>query len=173
MSSWHIYTDGSGKGGWAFVLYLDRDEFLYRHGVLSPKVVPTNNRAEAMAVIEAFNYIESSPELFGDSIITIHADSSYALNGLLGTWNVTTNPDIWNVLRPLYDRLRSRIKLRHVKGHSGDVGNTRADYLATIASKSFGQVEEGILPVSTMSELPRAKDKLEKPKVVRTRIRKV
>ena len=100
----------------------------------------TNNRMELTAVIEALKYLKNK------SNINLFTDSKYVMQGIeewihkwkANNWRTSKkdpvkNKELWVEL----DQLVSihNIKWNWVKGHSGDHGNERADYLATSAVK--------------------------------------
>ena len=131
-----IYTDGAckgnpGPGGWgAWLSSGAHEKELF--GGESPT---TNNRMELTAVIEALNSLKRTSD------VTVHTDSEYVRKGItewihgwkLRGWKTADkkpvkNADLWQRL----DALRGlhHVQWRWVKGHSGDVGNERADALA-------------------------------------------
>ena len=133
-----IYTDGAcrgnpGKGGWGALLkYGDKEKTL--HGGESNS---TNNRMELMAVIMALEAVNESFK------IVVTTDSKYVLQGatewLSGWkqrgWKTAAKKPVLNV--DLWQRLDKALKPRNiewkwVKGHSGHVGNERADSLANL-----------------------------------------
>lgn len=137
-----IYTDGAcygnpGPGGWAWV----REDGASGGGY---EVHTTNQRMEALAVLEAIK--THSGEL------TIYSDSAYVVNCFLQNWwrgwesrgwkNAkgvpVANQDIWRPLIKLYKE-RGGVTFQKVKGHSGIELNEKADQLAneqaTIASR--------------------------------------
>lgn len=163
----NLYTDGAsrgnpGRGGFGGVLVIDEQvaEFGGREDMT------TNNRMELMAVIEGFRKVvstssttgrESVPELVEGSIITIHTDSAYVLNGATkwiygwqkNNWITSTksevlNKDLWSELANLQQQLSKSFELSwvKVKGHSGHPENERCDVIAT----SFADVETGFNP---------------------------
>jgi ribonuclease HI len=135
--NYEIYTDGSGTGGWAFVVYLNGKEVDFQSGVLPPERAITNNRAELSAMTAALRYLYDNPNMTSDNgRVTIHADSKYVINGLLKLWGITTNLDLWEIAVDIFAKVRNRVHLAHVYGHSGVAGNERADHLAYQASKS-------------------------------------
>lgn len=134
-----IYTDGAckgnpGKGGWGVVLSF-RGAVKTLHG---GETMTTNNRMELTAVIRALEALKKP----GCKVL-LHSDSKYVLNGIeqwLPGWKQrgwktaarkpVLNQDLWqqlDALSQLHD-----IDWRWVKGHSGDVGNERADELANL-----------------------------------------
>ncbi len=134
-----IYTDGAcrgnpGCGGWGYIINNNGDEKEFR----GYKAQTTNNRMELTAVIEALKTttVESS--------IVINTDSKYVMDGInqwifrwkKNGWKTASrksvkNKDLWLLLDKL---IHSRkINWVWVKGHAGNQGNERADYLANLA----------------------------------------
>ena len=138
-----IYTDGSslgnpGPGGWGTVVVIDGKivEELGGHNKDT-----TNNRMELQAAIEALKYMHKHQK---ENIVTIHADSSYVLNGITGWifgwekngWRTANkkpvmNQEIWQELIALVREFKGKIIWQKVKGHSGHVYNDKADEIAT------------------------------------------
>ena len=132
----NIYTDGAckgnpGPGGWG-ALVVDGEN---KSEIFGGEPSTTNNRMEILAVIMALKTIIT------DSEITVFTDSKYVQKGIsewIGNWKINgwrtsnkkavKNKDLWIEL----DNLTSQLKINWmwVKGHSGHVGNDRADYLA-------------------------------------------
>lgn len=131
-----IYTDGAckgnpGPGGWgALIIYASEEKEIYGGENLT-----TNNRMELKAVIMALKEINSGRD------ITIFTDSSYVQKGISewifkwkqNGWRSSNrkpvkNKDLWVDLDDISSKFT--IKWEWVKGHSGDPGNERADYLA-------------------------------------------
>ena len=142
-----IYTDGAcsgnpGPGGWGVVMY---------HGNRTKELSggnpsTTNNRMEMQAVIEALRAIK--PSFSGKTVL--FSDSTYVLKGLqewMPGWKKrgwktaakkpVKNEDLWRELDDLHQQ--REIDFRWVKGHAGDVGNERADTLATEAVPKAGR----------------------------------
>lgn len=134
-----IYTDGAckgnpGKGGWGAVLSFRGTEKTLHGG----EALTTNNRMELTAVIRALEALKKP----GCKVV-LHSDSKYVLNGIeqwLPGWKQrgwktaakkpVLNQDLWQRLDALSQA--HDIDWRWVKGHSGDVGNERADELANL-----------------------------------------
>ena len=134
-----IYTDGAcrgnpGCGGWGCIINDNGDEKEKR----GYQARTTNNRMELTAVIEA---LKSTPN---ETRIVIYTDSKYVMDGInqwIIRWKkngwmtaakkIVKNKDLWLVL----DRLicSRQISWVWVKGHAGNEGNERADYLANLA----------------------------------------
>jgi ribonuclease HI len=131
-----IYTDGAckgnpGPGGWGAWL---RSGDLERE-IFGGERQTTNNRMELTAVIEALAVLRQRCR------VTLHLDSEYVRNGITSWihnwkrrgWRTADNKPVKNVeLWQRLDNLASAhdIEWRWVRGHSGDLGNERADRLA-------------------------------------------
>ena len=134
-----IYTDGAcrgnpGSGGWGCIIFENGNEKEIR----GYKAQTTNNRMELTAVIEA---LKSTTV---DSSIVIYTDSKYVMDGI-NQWIVkwkkngwmtaakktVKNKDLWLLLDKLI--CSRKINWVWVKGHAGNQGNERADYLANLA----------------------------------------
>ena len=134
-----IYTDGAcrgnpGKGGWGCVINDNGNEREMRGYV--PQT--TNNRMELIAVIEVLKSTSQERQLI------IFTDSKYVMDGItiwINKWKSNDwltagkkkvkNKDLWVEL----DQLISvrMINWKWVKGHAGNAGNERADFLANLA----------------------------------------
>ena len=137
-----LFTDGAcsgnpGPGGWAFVL---------RHAASGSvkeeaggEGLTTNNRMELMAVIRG---LES---LTRGSVVHLHSDSKYVLEGLR-TWMAdwkrrgwrtsakkpVKNEDLWRELDALMKA--HEVHFHWVRGHAGHPENERCDELAVAAA---------------------------------------
>lgn len=138
MNTIEIYTDGAckgnpGPGGWGVLL---------RSGgttkeLFGGEAQTTNNRMELLAVIQALEALKRPCH------VLLHADSQYVLKGInewLAGWKAkgwktaskqpVKNVDLWQRLDALVAQGGHQIEWRWVKGHDGDQGNERADWLA-------------------------------------------
>jgi ribonuclease HI len=131
-----IYTDGAckgnpGPGGWGVWLRSGTHEKELYGG----EPLTTNNRMELTAVIEALNALTRPCE------VTLFTDSVYVRDGItkwIHNWKrrgwVTSdkkpvkNADLWQRLDEA--AARHHVDWRWVRGHTGDIGNERADALA-------------------------------------------
>ena len=136
MKNVEIYTDGAcrgnpGIGGWGAWLKYGAVEKELCGGELAT----TNNRMELMAAIQA---LESLTE---PCVVVLHTDSKYVLQGItewMDNWKKrgwktaakkpVKNEDLWRRLDAAIQK--HSIDWRWVKGHSGNVGNEKADSLA-------------------------------------------
>lgn len=131
-----IYTDGAcsgnpGPGGWAAILFWNGEEKELSGG----ENPTTNNRMELKAAIEGLNALKAQ------SSVILYTDSRYVMDGLtkwLPRWKANgwktadkkpvKNEDLWRMLEEAASR--HEVDWQWVAGHSGDVGNERADALA-------------------------------------------
>jgi ribonuclease HI len=130
------YTDGAcrgnpGPGGWG--VYLKRGSA--QKEIYGGDPQTTNNRMELMGAIAALEALNRPV------VIEIHTDSLYVKRGIeqwlkkwkRNGWKTTNGDPVKN--RDLWERLDAGcathdVKWKWVKGHSGVVGNERADSLA-------------------------------------------
>lgn len=133
-----VYTDGAckgnpGPGGWgAYLVSGEREKSLY-----GGEPHTTNNRMELAAAIEGLRALKRP------SRVDLYTDSQYLRKGItewLQSWKArgwrtaakkpVKNVDLWRQL----DRevARHQVSWHWVKGHSGNPGNERADYLANL-----------------------------------------
>jgi ribonuclease HI len=133
-----IYTDGAckgnpGPGGWGAWLKSGATEKELFGGELNT----TNNRMELQAVIEGLGALKRPCK------VVLYLDSQYVRMGitewvrgwkakgwLTSTKQPVKNVELWKQLDKLVSEGGHQIEWRWVKGHSGDVGNERADMLA-------------------------------------------
>ena len=150
----HVSTDGSGgqenRAGWAVVIYdepprrpVAPDYVLYGPVITEAwdpnflgATAGTNNTGELTAIGEACAWLwdmreERSTE--GQPVrAVIHYDSEYARDLAVRVATPQSNRELAERVAALVDRVRSvrPLDFRHVKGHSGDVGNDSADLYA-------------------------------------------
>ena len=136
-----IYIDGAcsgnpGPGGWGFFMSYNgnvKEEY-------GCELNTTNNRMEITAAIKAIEAVKKRYSLI------IYTDSIYLKNGITKwihswikhNWKKDTkdpikNVDLWQKLWEIISE--HSIEWRWVKGHSGDAGNDKADYLANLGKK--------------------------------------
>ena len=151
-----IHTDGSclgnpGPGGYAAILEYRAQEKVLSGGFRRT----TNNRMEILAVIAG---LEALTERCS---VTVYSDSRYVVDAIEKGWakrweangwmrnkrERAVNPDLWGRLLKALEN--HEVELQWVRGHAGNVGNTRADKLAVAAAKS------GNLPMDEGFENPR------------------
>lgn len=134
-----IFTDGAcsgnpGPGGWGAILRAGAHE----REISGGEPATTNNRMELMAAIRALEALKKP------SVVTIHTDSRYVMDGAtkwLKSWKANgwktadkkpvKNVDLWVALETAMEP--HELSWRWVKGHSDHVENERADALARAA----------------------------------------
>jgi ribonuclease HI len=138
-----IYTDGAckgnpGPGGWgAWVSSGSHEKELFGG---DPQT--TNQRMELTAAVQAL------ATLTKPCAVVLYTDSMYLLDGItkwINAWRrngwrnsakqPVKNADLWRELDEA--ATRHAVEWRWVKGHSGDLGNERADALANGGAALF------------------------------------
>lgn len=132
-----VWSDGAcrgnpGPGGWGALIKVPGRVDVELSG---GEPATTNNRMELRAVVEALRSLPTGTP------VTVHADSTYVLNGitkwlagwrrngwLTGSKQPVKNVDLWQDLDE--QAQRHTVEWQWVKGHAGDPGNERADALA-------------------------------------------
>lgn len=158
-----IYTDGScnpnpGPGAWAFVVYEDGREVFNDAGAERDT---TNNRMEIQSVLRALQWLDCRPA-------RVLSDSQYVVQGLNdwapgwarrgwtrkpknGVAQPVLNVDLWQAM---VAARKPGQTLEWVRGHAGNVGNERADFLAEKAHRAASA--RPVAPAVTYRPVPRA-----------------
>ncbi len=89
----------------------------------------TNNIAELKAIQAGLRALKNT-----DLPVRIFTDSNYAYGVLALGWKVRANREMVESIKKLMAKF-ANLELIKVKGHAGDEGNERADFLATSAIK--------------------------------------
>ena len=133
----HIYTDGAargnpGPGGLGVVMLYGN----HRKEISEGYNHTTNNRMELLAVIRGLEAVKRD-----NSEIVVFTDSKYVSEAINQNWlfgwekkdfKNKKNSDLWKKFLPLYRKHRPEFPW--VKGHAGNVENSRCDELAVKAS---------------------------------------
>jgi len=136
MPPMDVYTDGASKGnpgpaGWAFVI---GDEL--HSGSLECQ---TNNYAELYAIFQAVAHAQPA------SSIRILTDSMCCINWLTGRWRCH-QPQAAKLLELIHFLKEAKdlhCTIKHIRGHSGDPGNERADGAASLEAAQLRARQEG------------------------------
>ncbi len=138
------YSDGSAttkenSGGWGVVILINGKLHKELSGHLESA---TNNDAELIGAINGLDYVLEYLASFQGSFplefeVTLISDSEIILNWANGKYRFKQIDKL-----PLYDHLRRlvkkmNVKTKWVKGHSGNVWNSRCDKLANNARKGI------------------------------------
>ena len=84
---------------------------------------------EVSAAIYALNYLQSfNLKLLDTAEFVILSDSMYLIKTMTQGWARNKNRDLWNRLDKLVEG--RKISFRHVRAHSGNPQNERADQIA-------------------------------------------
>ena len=144
-----VYADGSclgnpGPGGYGVVMMHDG----HRKELSGGFKHTTNNRMEILAAIKALEAVKERCH------VILHTDSQYVVKAINEGWaekwkskgwktagnKPAMNPDLWQrLLRACLDH---KVEFKWVKGHSGVVGNERADELAKEAAMGADLAED-------------------------------
>lgn len=137
-----IYTDGShqrsrgylGIGAWC--LFGDKEyslsltvsaDLLLSYGIVETKV--SNPTAELIAFAEVLKRLENTPKGY---ILQFHADYLGVKYWIEGTWKAkeTYIQKIRDICHKRLQKMGAKVLIFHVAGHSGNIGNDKADSLA-------------------------------------------
>ena len=138
MKAIEIYTDGAsrgnpGAGGWGvYLLYKNEKKESY-----GGKLNTTNNQMELTAAIEGLKVLKEpcKVKLYTDSKYVMDGINSWIANWKKNNWKTASkkdvkNKDLWIELDA--ETCKHEIEWIWVKGHSGNIGNEKADALANI-----------------------------------------
>ena len=92
----------------------------------------TNNIAELRAIEKGLKAVKNT-----DLPVRLFTDSNYAYGILALGWKERKNKDIVASIKKTISKFKNLTFIK-VKGHAGDEGNERADFLATNAINSGG-----------------------------------
>lgn len=141
-----VYTDGScpsnvgsaakqGAAGWGFVVLRGEDVLDFYGPVVFDKANPlflgctcgTNNTGELSAIGMALRWLVEAD--VSSLPCTIFYDSKYAANIAQAIWKADKNEDLARTVQGFFRVAKAArsIVFKHVKGHSGDTWNERAD----------------------------------------------
>ena len=133
-----IYTDGSclenpGNGGWAAIIIDDEKKI----EIKGSKKNTTNNQMELTAAIEGLKVLKEpcKVKLYTDSKYVMDGINSWIANWKKNNWKTASkkdvkNKDLWIELDA--ETCKHEIEWIWVKGHSGNIGNEKADALANM-----------------------------------------
>ena len=145
-----IYCDGAcsgnpGNAGSGLAIYSNKKNPVLLYGAYEEE--GTNNIAELNALHQA---LVIARQTNSQNIISIFSDSKYAID-CITTWAYSWKKNGWSKkggeiknleliieAHTLYEKLKNKIEINHVKGHSGVEGNELADRMAvhTIKAKN-------------------------------------
>lgn len=137
MDNYTIYTDGAyssvkdqmGIG----IVILKNDRPILEYSKMFSE--GTNNKAEVAAMIIGLRLIKNPIDS-----LTVISDSRYCVGCASLGWKRKKNVKLWEEFDKQLERVKQlcpSIEFKHVKGHSGDKWNERADKLAVAASQKL------------------------------------
>jgi len=143
-----IYCDGAcsgnpGKSGSGLAVYKNGDKPVLYYGNYEPH--GTNNTAELKALYKALllaDEIKTTEKvmILSDSKYSIDSISTWAYGWKRNNWTKKSgeikNLDLIKNAHNLYEQLKNKIIIKHVKGHAGVEGNELADRMALHAIKA-------------------------------------
>lgn len=154
MNSSHrivAFTDGAcsgnpGPGGWASIIVYGNSSIEEMGGKASQDT--TNNRMEIMGPLQTLARLQDTAGL-----LTFYTDSVYVIRGItqwVKAWvtngwitasgQPVANEDLWKLLHTLVTERETKfgpIEWTYVPGHSGVVGNERADHISVLFSRGL------------------------------------
>lgn len=124
----NIYTDGGarpnpGHAGIGVLIQSNPPVEIYEY--LGDN--RTNNEAEIIAITRALEAVDQ------DANIVVHSDSQYALKSVEGVFNGDKNRTLYMQARTLVSARKGTTTYKWVRGHDGNIGNSKVDDLATLA----------------------------------------
>lgn len=143
-----IYCDGAcsgnpGNAGSGLAIYSNKKTPVLLYGAYEEN--GTNNIAELNALHQALIIAKQSNSA---NIITIYSDSKYSID-CIKTWAYSWKKNGWSKkggeiknlelikeAHTLYEKIKDKIEIFHVKGHSGIEGNELADRMAVYTIKA-------------------------------------
>ncbi|MCB9097761.1 ribonuclease HI [Arcobacter aquimarinus] len=143
-----IYCDGAcsgnpGNAGSGLAIYSNKKNPVLLYGAYEEE--GTNNIAELNALHQA---LIIASQTSSENIISIFSDSKYAID-CISTWAYSWKKNGWSKkggeiknleiiqeAHELYLKLKDKIEIIHVKGHSGIEGNELADRMAVYTIKA-------------------------------------
>ncbi len=146
-----IYCDGAcrgnpGKSGSGLAIYHGKSKPVLLYGEYEGR--GTNNTAELKALYKALLIALESES----TKITICCDSKYSID-CISNWAYAwkrkgwkkkggeiKNLEIIKLAHELYDKIKGKVIIKHVKGHSGVEGNELADRMAVYAISSQSSI---------------------------------
>lgn len=141
-----IYSDGAckgnpGPGGWgAWLVYK-----IHETEIFGGDPNTTNNKMEMQAAIQGLAALKKPCKvlLFTDSKYVVDGIKTWMPNWKKNNWKKSDkkpikNLELWKQLDDLLE-YHTEVRVKWVKGHSGDSGNERADKLANLGIRSLAQ----------------------------------
>lgn len=146
-----IYCDGAcsgnpGKSGSGLAIYEDEKKPVLIYGAAD--VMGTNNTAELKALLKALELaVDAQHEkvaILSDSKYSIECVINWAYGWKAKGWTKQggeiKNLEIIQTAHAIYDGIKDKVVISHVRGHAGVEGNELADRMAVIAASNGNSV---------------------------------
>lgn len=146
-----IYCDGAcsgnpGKAGSGLAIYEDEKKPVLMYG--GADVIGTNNTAELKALLKALELAVDAQHdkvaILSDSKYSIECVVNWAYGWKAKGWTKQggeiKNLDLIKTAHALYDGIKEKVIISHVRGHAGVEGNELADRMAVIAASKGNSV---------------------------------
>ncbi len=146
-----IYCDGAcsgnpGKAGSGLAIYEDEKKPVLMYGAAD--VMGTNNTAELKALLKALELaVDAHHEkvaILSDSKYSIECVVNWAYGWKAKGWTKQggeiKNLEIIQTAHAIYDSIKNKVVISHVRGHAGVEGNELADRMAVIAASKGNTV---------------------------------
>lgn len=146
-----IYCDGAcsgnpGKSGSGLAIYEDDKKPVLLYGAAD--AIGTNNTAELKALLKALELaVESTHDkvaILSDSKYSIECVINWAYGWKSKGWTKQggeiKNLEIIKTAHAIYDSIKNKVLISHVRGHAGVEGNELADRMAVIAASKGNSI---------------------------------
>ncbi|MDP3464708.1 MAG: ribonuclease H family protein [Sulfuricurvum sp.] len=147
----HIYCDGAcsgnpGKSGSGLAIYEDEKMPVLMYGAAD--VMGTNNTAELKALLRALELANDAQHekvaILSDSKYSIECVVNWAYGWKKNGWTKKggdiKNLELIQIAHTIYDGIKDKVVISHVRGHAGVEGNELADRMAVIAASNGNSV---------------------------------
>ena len=137
-----IYCDGAcqgnpGKSGSGLAIYDGDKKPTLLYGDYNPN--GTNNTAELSALYKSLTLATKTEKaiIYSDSKYSIDCITTWAYSWKKKGWKKKAgeikNLELIKLSHTLYEKIKDKVEIKHVKGHAGVEGNELADRMANIA----------------------------------------
>ncbi|MDP2076673.1 MAG: ribonuclease H family protein [Sulfuricurvum sp.] len=140
-----IYCDGAcsgnpGKAGSGLAIYEDNNKPILLYGAAD--AIGTNNTAELKALLKALELAVDTQHdkvaILSDSKYSIECVVNWAYGWKAKGWTKQggeiKNLEIIQTAHAIYDGIKNKVVISHVRGHAGVEGNELADRMAVMAA---------------------------------------
>lgn len=143
----HIYCDGActgnpGRSGSGLAIYEEKKMPVLMYGAAD--VMGTNNTAELKALLHALVLAQDAQydkvAILSDSKYSIECVVNWAYGWKKNGWTKKggdiKNLELIQTAHAIYENIKNKVVISHVRGHAGIEGNELADRMAVIAASN-------------------------------------